>query len=306
MHGHLGLLEDLRFQGCRKQHFELRAAETIRRDARRDFATFYYVRRGRIWVEVDRHVPVPVDEGCILVLNRWYAHTIRMTERAEDSHLCAPIRAIEGGVNEAAPGDGGAIVFSSEASTLDSPFKGMLPYIVLISRETIAKTPRFQSILDIYQQFTETDQLQAMIDRRLDEMMAIYLLACGMRELAPVPSYNARLDDDRIKQVLLEMHQHPEARWSVSDLSERAHLSRSGFIDRFKAVIGATPMNYLARLRVERAADMLLKEAVPISSISYRVGYHSEAAFHRAFKKIYHASPGDYRRRARADVQQTG
>ena len=76
-------------------------------------------------------------------------------------------------------------------------------------------------------------------------------------------------------------------------------MSRSAFSERFKTLIGEPPLSYLSRWRLHSAARLLRLTNAKLGHVARRVGYESEVAFHRAFKRALGASPGEYRRLAR-------
>lgn len=105
------------------------------------------------------------------------------------------------------------------------------------------------------------------------------------------------LKDHHVGVALRAMHSDPARAWTLDALAREAGLSRSGFAERFVCYTGETPMNYLAQWRMQLAAS-LLKDGLTIGSIAGRVGYRSEAAFQRAFKKHVGVTPGRWRKLA--------
>jgi AraC-like DNA-binding protein len=93
------------------------------------------------------------------------------------------------------------------------------------------------------------------------------------------------------------MHHAPEKQWTVPALSAAVGLSRSPFAAKFTALVGQSPMSYLKRWRLQRAAALLRHDAVALSSVAEQVGYESTAAFSRAFTRFFGVSPGRYRHR---------
>jgi AraC-like DNA-binding protein len=108
------------------------------------------------------------------------------------------------------------------------------------------------------------------------------------------------MQDARIARALAALHGDLRRRWTTEALADRAGLSRSAFAERFARAIGEPPMRYLARLRLEQAAERLAAGADPVARIAYDVGYESESAFTRAFARAYGASPAAWRRARRA------
>ena len=106
----------------------------------------------------------------------------------------------------------------------------------------------------------------------------------------------AGLRDLRVGRALGVLHADPAAPWTLDELSRRAGLSRSALHDRFTLFVGMAPMQYLARWRMQLAAARLRAGHDTIASIALDVGYESEAAFSRAFKRLCGAAPSAWRR----------
>jgi transcriptional regulator GlxA family with amidase domain len=88
--------------------------------------------------------------------------------------------------------------------------------------------------------------------------------------------------------------------WTVNDLGRDIGLSRSALADRFTRLIGEPPMRYLARWRLQLAAHHLRTSNMPLARIAAQVGYESEAAFNRAFKRGFGVPPATWRKNASA------
>ena len=96
--------------------------------------------------------------------------------------------------------------------------------------------------------------------------------------------------------ALALMHAQVAHPWTVAELAARVGLSRSGFSARFTELVGEPPLQYLARWRAARAAELLRGTSEPVSTIAERVGYESTPSFNKAFKRWQGTSPGAYRR----------
>ncbi|MFP2906511.1 AraC family transcriptional regulator [Pyxidicoccus sp. 3LFB2] len=107
------------------------------------------------------------------------------------------------------------------------------------------------------------------------------------------------LADPQIGKALSLIHERPAAPWTVESLASAVALSRSGFAARFTALVGKPPLEYLARWRMTKAAQLLRESELPLSELATAVGYQSEASFNRAFKRWEGSAPGTYRREHR-------
>jgi AraC-like DNA-binding protein len=99
-----------------------------------------------------------------------------------------------------------------------------------------------------------------------------------------------------LSRALTLIHARKSHRWTVPELAREVGASRSAFADRFTNVIGESPMRYLAGQRLRLAAARLRDSQAPVGTIAYDVGYESEAAFSRAFKREFGRSPAAWRR----------
>jgi AraC-like DNA-binding protein len=104
------------------------------------------------------------------------------------------------------------------------------------------------------------------------------------------------LRDRHISAALRHMHAKPGENWTLEMLAREAGMSRSAFAERFAEIMGVPPMQYLANWRLQRAARLLEQPSISIAQAAAAVGYESEAAFNRAFKKQVGLPPGAWRR----------
>lgn len=102
----------------------------------------------------------------------------------------------------------------------------------------------------------------------------------------------AALRDPRLARSLLALHRQPGKAWSVAELAAESHVSRSVFAQRFQATIGVPPLRYATELRMRLASQWLANERISIDVVAQRLGYTSQAAFSRAFKRIHGQPPG--------------
>lgn len=105
-----------------------------------------------------------------------------------------------------------------------------------------------------------------------------------------------KVDQLRIPIALSLIHSHPERRWTLERLAAEVGVSRSTFAAEFTTTIGEPLMQYLTRLRMTHAADMLRWQPVAIADVAWNVGYESVASFSRAFRKYYGTTPAAYQK----------
>jgi len=141
---------------------------------------------------------------------------------------------------------------------------------------------------------------EAMLER-MSEMMFVEVLRRYVDTLTPDQTgWLAGLRDPGVGRVLALLHGRPSEAWTLEALGEQAGLSRSLLHERFVHFVGQPPMQYLAAWRMQLAATRLRDTDAKIIEIALDVGYESEAAFSRAFKRAVGESPGAWRRGRRA------
>jgi AraC-like DNA-binding protein len=95
--------------------------------------------------------------------------------------------------------------------------------------------------------------------------------------------------------ALAQLHAAPERRWTVAELAASAYVSRSLLDARFREVLGTSPIRYLTEWRLHVAKDLLRTTDLSVHAVAHRVGYESEEAFSRAFKRAVGMSPTRWR-----------
>lgn len=103
----------------------------------------------------------------------------------------------------------------------------------------------------------------------------------------------AALRDDYIGKAIVTMHRAPEQDWSVGTLAKEVGMSRSSFSARFTKLVGEPVIQYLTSLRMQLARLQLMETSEPLVVVAESLGYQSEAAFSRAFKRAFGESPGN-------------
>jgi AraC-like DNA-binding protein len=131
---------------------------------------------------------------------------------------------------------------------------------------------------------------------RLAELMFIEVLRRYLDDLPPGQTgWLAGLRDEVVGRVLALLHGRPGHPWTLAELAQDAASSRSSLAKRFAQFVGQPPMHYLAQWRMQVAASLLMQSGAKVAAIGAEVGYDSEAAFSRAFKKATGLAPGAWR-----------
>jgi len=135
---------------------------------------------------------------------------------------------------------------------------------------------------------------------KLSELMFVQALRWHINSLGSGDlGWLSALRDERVARALHLIQTRPTEHWSLASLAEASAASRSRLAGDFHHFTGESPMRYLARWRMQLAAGMLQNSAASIAQVAERVGYESEAAFKRTFKKFVGSPPGQWRRAMR-------
>ncbi len=179
----------------------------------------------------------------------------------------------------------------------DFPLLHRLPTFIHIPGEQGRMKEGFSDIVKMIARESASEQPGAdVMLNRLTEMLFIQVIRLWIEQQAEASvGWVGALRDQPISAALGLIHQSPERQWKVQELAEAAALSRSAFSARFTDLVGEPPMTYLTRWRMLRATR-LLKNAVGMETISEMLGYESEAAFRKAFKREIGIPPAQYRK----------
>jgi AraC-like DNA-binding protein len=133
---------------------------------------------------------------------------------------------------------------------------------------------------------------------KLSELMFIEVVRRHLETLPPDQAgWLAGLRDPLVGKALSLMHGAPARNWTIEELAKQAGLSRSVLAERFADLVGIPPMHYLAKWRMQIASELLSSGNANVAIIAAEIGYESEAAFSRAFKKMMGVPPSAWRRR---------
>jgi AraC-like DNA-binding protein/mannose-6-phosphate isomerase-like protein (cupin superfamily) len=271
---------------------------------------YHVVTRGTCWISLvgdTAFEPVKLDEGDIAVIPQGDPHVVSSApgmraepnweahRRPEDANaLPFPIQT--GGEG---PRDTHLICgfFSCDARPFN-PLLDSLPRFMRFSRDTSRGS---HSLLNQFVQFatSETGNKRAgsqSVLNRLSELMFVEVIRMHMDQLANNNTgWLAGLRDPLVGRVLTLLHARPAHAWTLEELASQAAASRSALADRFTQMVGCPPIQYLTQWRMQIAAKRLADPNVKIAAVAHDVGYESEAAFSRAFKKFVGRSPSQWR-----------
>jgi AraC-like DNA-binding protein len=180
--------------------------------------------------------------------------------------------------------------------TGSDPLLRLLPRLVHISPTRTDVPDGFTDIVKLIA--LESANPRAGTDvilRRLTELLFIQSIRAWIgHQAAPSSGWLGALQDQAIGGALAMIHRAPERPWKVEELADAVRLSRSAFSARFTRLVGEPPIRYLTRWRMHHATR-LLAGGVKVHRIAHQLGYDSEAAFRRAFRREIGTPPASYR-----------
>ncbi len=176
-----------------------------------------------------------------------------------------------------------------------TPALGALPPIFVV-RPTGAARAWVESSLAYVLEATEGGDTDSQILTRLPAIVLAEVLRIHIAT-APAADHGwlAALRDPVLAPALAELHRAPERKWTVADLAAAVNVSRSVLDERFRQGLGRSPIRYLTDWRLHVAKDLLATTSLGVATVARRVGYDSEEAFSRAFKRAFGRAPAHWR-----------
>lgn len=266
-------------------------------------ARFHFVHRGRCWLSVGgSDQKTLLHQGDLAIIPHGMEHSIFDPIDAEIKSLEHATSAYAGeGVliygNKNLGNDTQLICghwsFEKDAS---HPLISMLPNHIHIEYSMNSGT-WLEHTLNMIGVETEVNRPgHEQITLKLSESILIYAIRDYLiSSNIDIPFYNA-MRDQKVLKVLQALHSSPSESWTLSAMCAIANLSRTGFVNRFATLVGMTPLQYLTYWRMQLSRRLLIESDNPIIDIAESIGYQSEAAFGRSFKRLFTATPAEYRR----------
>jgi AraC-like DNA-binding protein len=173
---------------------------------------------------------------------------------------------------------------------------GSLPPVVHLRRESDRAAMRW-SLERLREELREPQPGGSLIAQQLAYMMLIQALRLHLADATTVSrGWLSALADKHMSLAIASIHGEPGYAWTLRSLAERVGMSRSVFALRFRELVGTTPMEYVTRWRMVLAADRLRNSSDGLSAIGQALGYESESAFGKAFRRVMGYSPRQYAR----------
>ncbi|MBS2536917.1 AraC family transcriptional regulator [Catenulispora sp. NF23] len=266
--------------------------------------TFHVLLRGRCWLLPPDGEPVAMAAGDVTLLR--HGSTVSL---ADDP--ATPLQDFRPGtwrpgqtigrVDVEGPGERSLLVCGAYQlrRTRPHPLLAELPDLLLLRADETPGLAAAVALLGAELEEARAGQdgvVPALVDAMLLLILRAWIERCA-RGAADI-GWPGALTDAAISVALAALHDEPGRAWTVAGLGDRAGLSRSAFAQRFTALVGEPPLTYLTWWRMTVAGRLLRESDAPLSAVAERVGYASEFAFAKAFKREFGIAPGRYRREA--------
>jgi AraC-like DNA-binding protein/mannose-6-phosphate isomerase-like protein (cupin superfamily) len=190
---------------------------------------------------------------------------------------------------------GGAVRFDHPAARRLVTF---LPNVITVDAWNSPELESIQSTLRLMA--VEAQDMrpggEAVVTRLADILLIQAIRSWMAKDPAAQSGWLGALQDKQIGRALALVHRNPSHPWTVASLANEVAMSRSAFAARFTSLVGEPAMHYVARWRMNVALTWLKDDDVPLADVAGRLGYESEAAFRRTFKRVIGFSPGAVRR----------
>lgn len=292
-----------------------RAPWGIQVPASKGCVRFHYLLRGNAWLDIakSKEPRIALAGGDLAIMPHGQAHTLRdhpkSTAQTWDElvrcghHPSSTVLHLSIGTK------GPETTFITGAFVLDdplaSPIVATLPPFILLQPDSEEGVPSFLENIQFIAREVEKNRpgCEIVLLRMADVIFIQILRAYLARAPGDAGGFLGALRDSNTAAALGAMHRRAEEPWTVGSLAKEAGLSRSVFAARFTELVGETPLAYLTKVRMQKAAT-LLREGATLAKASRLTGYASEASFGYAFRQWSGVAPGVWRRKRERGASQ--
>jgi AraC-like DNA-binding protein len=269
-----------------------------------DLAHFAMITRGNCWLTVeDRRDPIPLTGGDCFLLSRGTSVIMRDSPKTRARWTFREIGE-KAYSNVAHHGGGGApttIVCGSMSFDRSSlkPITQLLPDFILVKADQARTVALHITMQALASEMAEPSPGSEVVATRLAEVLFIQILRAHIgSESERNQGWLRAIFDPQIGTALGAVHGRVDSPWTVESFATAAGMSRSAFAARFKELLGQTPLEYVTEWRMQKAMQLLEQRDKKLTDIARSVGYETDAAFSKAFKRLIGVSPGAYLKRS--------
>ncbi len=267
-------------------------------------ARFHLVVKGQCHVRVGEDQYQALSPGDIILLPKGRSHIL-----SDAPQKTAP--PLEKIMSESGYKGDGLLVYGCKSAGLqtqmvcghfsfrpgaDHPILRHLPDFITVTAADRKKLPLLDESLRLIAERVFTESLGSIAAvTRLSEIVFMEILQSALSTSDQQSFMLEALRDTKIAKSLQLIHRNPDKTWTVDSLASEVAMSRSRFSERFRILVGETPMTYLAQWRLQKSLELLGDTRWPIQQVANETGYQSPAAFSRAFQSKFGVSPKAYR-----------
>jgi AraC-like DNA-binding protein len=306
---HGAALHDLRMESSLYTRSEFTAAWGLALPPMPGHVMFHAVTSGRAWLEVDGAPARALQPGDLALVPQGAGHRLASEPGGAAQGLFdLPREQVSERYEVLRHGGGGApttmlcgvVRFGHPTA---QALIHMLPPTIVVDAWATSQAEWMHGTLRLL--VSEAEQLrpggEAVITRLADILVLQAIRFWIERDPAAQHGWLGALRDPQVGRVISAIHRRPDVAWTLSSLAAEAAMSRSAFAARFTELVGEPAMHYVTRTRMQVARGALQDGQATIAELAARLGYQSEAAFSRAFKRCVGVSPGAARRASASD-----
>jgi AraC-like DNA-binding protein len=267
-------------------------------------AHFGMVSRGNCWLSVrGMPDPIPLTGGDCFLLAPASSYALRDNPRTRARSFCEVAPKNRSNVIHYGGGGAPTTVISgwfSFGQMSVEPLKRLLPELILVKADQAQSLALHATLQLLASEMAQPAPGSEVMVNRLADILFIQCVRAHIASSSETckSGWLRAIFDPRIGAVLNAMHERIENPWTVETLAAAAGMSRSAFALRFKELVGETPLEYLTNWRMYKATGLLQEDHRKLFEVANSVGYDSDAAFSKAFKRVLGVTPKQYRRNA--------
>jgi AraC-like DNA-binding protein len=267
-----------------------------------ELAHFGMISRGNCWLSAEGiSDPIPLTGGDCFLLAPGTSYILRDSPRTRARSFCEV--SPTGASNVIHYGGGGAPTtiisgFLSFDKVSLKPMSQLLPSFILVRADQAHTLALHTTLQLLASEMMERAPGSEVVANRLAEVLFIQTIRAHIASGSESCNrgWLRAIFDPQIGAALRSIHESVKNPWTVRSLAAAAGMSRSAFASRFKELLGQTPLDYVTDWRMQKATQLLQQGNEKRLEIAQCLGYQSDAAFSKVFKRVVGVAPGEYRR----------
>ena len=281
---------------------------SVRVPSFQNVARFHFAHKGSCFVRIEgARDAVPLGQGDLIIITRGASHTLYCDPSTEDEAVM-----LDEVVEQSGFTGSGTLVYGNQGSDQETqlvcghfafddqashPLIEALPSNIVIKNYGEAAGRWMENTLRVIGSEAGTSGMGSdLIALKMSEIIFAQVLRTHLETVGSDYPVLAGFADPSIARAIEAVHNDPGFSWSIEQLGALAGMSRTSFATKFTACVSMTPLEYITYWRMQVARKLLMDGNLSILDIAERVGYQSEAAFGRIFKKHFDQAPATYRR----------